>query len=801
VIRNIPIAVLLIVGFLISGLIPLLIVSLVSFNTTRDEMKGQVFRQLESVRNIKKEQLYAYYKERLADISVFAQDPTVIEAVDELEAAFKGGGGSAGGGFKGLSHENYLAPPSYKAVHDRYISFFKNLIVQHRYYDLFLLEPVDGETIFTVRKEADFGDRISEISSSLRDVWITAVNERRICLSDTRPYPPSNNIPAQFLAAPIYAGDELKGVIAVQISSEAVDDIMMERSGMWQTGETYLVGQDMKMRSDSYLDSLRHSVQASFNGTVEENGVDTIASREALRGLDGRKIITDYRGGRVLSAYTPVYLIDVRWALIAEVDEEEIDGQIAAALNLRLLTLTGFSVLLLLVLALSISALIHTGITSLIKQQERMIGDILRGRLETRAEPRSVGVDFQRVAARTNELLDAFVKQTQERRKLEEHIQRSQRLEAIGTLAGGIAHDLNNILTSMHAYAEIIRTTIPDDSFAEENLEQLVMTIRRASELVEQILTFSRRAKTEERHFNISDEIKESIKLFKATLPPNIRVEGDSVQEQLTIKANASEIRQVIMNLCTNAIQAMRASGGVLTITAEKAGSGEVTETIPGGGDFCRIRVRDTGHGMDEAVRERVFEPFFTTKPAGEGTGMGLSVVHGIVSKYGGAIEVESSPGKGSCFDVYLPLASETELRKVGKEPDPGLVRGEGHILFVDDDPQICDSQKKSLALLGYSVTVIQDSREAEVVFTGDPWKFDLLILDLSMPHMNGYDLAEKAIAIRSDVPIILTTGYAELADARRIEQSGFKSFILKPYKLNEISRLIAEIMKSVRGS
>ena len=795
-IRKIPINVLLIFGLLISGLIPLLIVAYVGYGTTRAEIKSQVFRQLESIRNIKKEQIHDYYDERVADISMIALDPTTRIAYEQLEEAFTSEGGNGRGTFRGQSNERFDAPPSYVAVHDRYFEFFKNLITHHGFYDLFLLDPENGRTIFTVRKEADFGVRITEIPSPLQDVWIDAAHSRRLSLSDTRPYPPSNNSPAQFLAVPIIVDDEVRAVIAVQIPIDAIDKIMRERSGMWHTGETYLVGQDMKMRSDSHLDSENHSLEASFHGTVEKNGADTVATREALQGLTGKKILIDYRGKQVLSAYTPIYIKDIKWALVAEVDEDEINSQIAAALDLKIFTVTGLSVLLFLMLALTISALINRGIKSVIDQQERIFCGILEGRLDTRAEPDSVGVDFQRVVSSTNELLDAFVLHVEEKRKLEEHVQRTQRMEAIGTLAGGIAHDLNNILTSMHAYAEIIRIDIPENSVAEDNLNQLVLTIRRASELVEQIMIFSRRAKTEERYIDISKEIGENIRLFKATLPPNIRVEGEVVSEELVIKANPSEIRQVILNLCTNAHQAMP-GGGVLTISARVA----EPESIAAAGlperRYCRIRVSDTGQGMDNNTLDHIFEPFFTTKSAGRGAGLGLSVVHGIVSKYEGSIEVESSLGEGSRFDVFLPLARNAGLHQADEDQEVSPTMGKGSILLVDDDPQICDSQKKSLEMLGYSVTAVQDPRNVESLLSANPWKFEVVITDLSMPYINGYQLAERIIKIRPDLPMIMTTGYTEMADAKRIESLGLCSLILKPYTLSELSRLIAEIIKS----
>jgi signal transduction histidine kinase/CheY-like chemotaxis protein len=553
------------------------------------------------------------------------------------------------------------------------------------------------------------------------------------------------------------------------------------------------------MRSDSYLDSLDHSVSASFRGTIEENGVDTDASQEALKGIEDKKIVVDYRGKRVLSAYTPIVIKDVKWALIAEVDEEEVNNRIASALNAKIILLTGFSVLILLLLALIISTFIDRGIRNILFQLEKMIDDILRGRLHARVDPHSVGVDFQRVMARTNELLDAFVMQMKERRKLEEQIQGSQRLEAIGTLAGGIAHDFNNILTSMHAYALIIKKSTPKKSIAEENIDELVLSIRRASELVEQILTFSRQVKTEDVFLDISEEIKDSIKLFNAALPRNIVVESHLSSERLLIKANPSQISQVIMNLYTNAYQAMQKNGGILTISTDKVVLDEKVVPSLKSGVYCKISVSDTGHGMDKKTQSRIFEPFFTTKPVGEGTGMGLSVVYGIVRRCGGAIEVESCPGKGTCFDVYFPLAQKADFQEKEQAQEISLLKGRGHILFVDDDAQICDSQKKALELIGYTVTAIQDSRAAEEVFSKNPDQFDAVILDLNMPQLNGFELAERIFKIRSKIPVILTTGFAELIDPKRIEELGFHGLLLKPYRIDDISPLITEILKSER--
>lgn len=349
----------------------------------------------------------------------------------------------------------------------------------------------------------------------------------------------------------------------------------------------------------------------------------------------------------------------------------------------------------------------------------------------------------------------------------------------------------------MHAYALIVSKNIPRKSITEENMKELILSIHRASELVEQILTFSRQVKTDEELLDISEEIRDSIKLFKAALPRNIVVESCLSSEPLMIKANPSQLRQVIMNLYTNAYQAMQKCGGTLTISTAKLVLEGKAAFDNKNGTYCKISVKDTGHGMDSKIHKRIFEPFFTTKPVGEGTGMGLSVVHGIVRRCGGHIEVESSPGKGACFDVFLPLAQRTEVIRRKKTKEIALIKGKGQILLVDDDAQICDSQKKTLELLGYTVTSIQDSRLAEKVFSENPKQFDLLIVDLNMPYIDGFELTQRILKIRADTPVILISGFEEMDDTKKREKLGIHSILMKPFDLIDISHRIAEVLKS----
>ena len=318
----------LIVTFLLSGLIPALIISWLAANQAGKSLEHEAFNQMIAVRAIKKNQVEGFFAERLGDARVLADNPFIQQAMKDLDAAFDAGGGTTGGQFKGFTNEKYEAPDAYRLVHDKYFPNLKFYMDQYGYYDIFLMCPDHGDTSFTVTKEADFGQRANEMPSSLRDVWRIAAREGRVALSDTKIYPPSNNAPAQFIAAPIRDNGEIIGVVALQISIAAINKIMQQRDGMGETGETYLVGSDKLMRSDSFLDPQGHSIAASFAGNVSNNGVDTDASQAVLAGESGADITHDYNGNLVLSAYAPVQVGDITWGLLAEIDKAEVDKPI-----------------------------------------------------------------------------------------------------------------------------------------------------------------------------------------------------------------------------------------------------------------------------------------------------------------------------------------------------------------------------------------------------------------------------------------------------------------------------------------
>ena len=355
-------------SFLIMGLVPVLVVGLLALLFSRRELRAHITAHLESIRDIKKSQIESFFSERLNDTLVLADNPFVRQAFKDLDAALKAGGGFAGGKFQGYTNGRYDAPAEYKAVHDKYFPTLRYYMEQYGYRDLFFLCGDHGDISFTVVKESDFGQRATEIDSgSLGDAWRVAAKEDKACISDVKSYTPSADEPAQFIAAPIKDDGEIIGVVALQISMDEINRIMSERSGMGRTGETYLIGPDCLMRSDSFLEPVGHSVVASFAGTVEKNGIDTEASHQALAGKSGTEIITDYRGNLALSAYAPVKVGDITWVLLAEIDKSEAFAPITTLTWVVAITV-GVTIVAVILISMLISRLLSRKLNSEMSQ-------------------------------------------------------------------------------------------------------------------------------------------------------------------------------------------------------------------------------------------------------------------------------------------------------------------------------------------------------------------------------------------------------------------------------------------------
>ena len=379
--------------------------------------------------------------------------------------------------------------------------------------------------------------------------------------------------------------------------------------------------------------------------------------------------------------------------------------------------------------------------------------------------------------------------------RLEKTIRQTQKMEAIGTLAGGIAHDFNNILSAILGYTEISLDYADKGNALYDNLQEVLKATKRAGDLVRQILTFSRETEQELRPVQVRRIVREALKLLRASLPATIQIRQD-LHSESAVLAEPSQIHQIIMNLCTNSAHAMGERGGVLEVRlTDETLSSEFTDIHPElrPGAHIRLSVIDTGHGIEPALLERIFDPFFTTKKRGEGTGMGLSVVHGIVSSGGGIITVYSKPGQGTAFNVYLPvIRDETPQEEEIETPIPF---GHERILFVDDEQPIAALGKQMLENLGYEVVTRTHSVEALELFRAKPNAFDLVITDMTMPDMTGKELAEHIMHIR-DVPIILCTGFSARINEEQAKAMGIRAFVMKPLLKRQLGETIRDVLE-----
>lgn len=381
---------------------------------------------------------------------------------------------------------------------------------------------------------------------------------------------------------------------------------------------------------------------------------------------------------------------------------------------------------------------------------------------------------------------------------LEMQLRQAQKMEAIGTLAGGIAHDFNNILAAIMGYAEMALYDVPEGTQGRRNLEQVIKAGYRGKDLVKQIITFSRRSEQERRPMQVSPIVREALKLLRASLPSTIDIRHTITTQSGMVLADPTQIHQVLMNLCSNAAYAMREKGGILevSLTDVDIDSDEKSsyQNLHGGA-YLKLTVSDTGHGIDRAIRERIFDPFFTTKRTGEGTGMGLAVVHGIVKSYCGTVMVDSEVGRGSTFNVFFPRVDGNFPLEV--DTAAPLSRGEERILFVDDEEDLVYMAQQMLERFGYRIVAKANSLEALEVFKAQPDQFALVITDQTMPHMTGADLARELLRIRPDIPIILCTGFSEVITADEAKALGVREFVMKPFTPHEITEIIRRTLDS----
>lgn len=808
--------------------------------------------------------------------------------------------------------------------------YFKHYIKVYGFSDLLLVSP-EGDVFYSAAHNDDYGTNIlagSYADSGLANIFRRVMESKSFEIVDFEPYAPSFGEPCAFVAKPVLAENRVELVVVLRRSFDRINSIMQERTGFGTSGETYLVGPDKLLRSNTYLDSATHSTKASF-ANPNTGRIDTLASREALAGRTGKKIILNYKGFKVLSAYTPLKVGDKTWALIAEVSREEAFSVLHQVKLLAIFFIV-FSIAVMAVISLYMARQFTKPIALLTKgaqqvknrdfdisvnvktndeleflsdtfnamvteirvyscELEQKVDQLKKADAELRKSnallnavmegtPDAVYVKdlngrylmanatickilersleevlgkkadelFPPETARVIQHTDAMVLKNgkpiqteqkitisnsdsywlankspyrdkegniiglfgishditrqkiaeKENADLEAKLRQSHKMEAVGTLAGGIAHDFNNILAAILGYSELIYDELAEHSDEKQYVKELINAGFRAKKLVKQILAFSRKSEQDRSPVQMAPLLKEALQLLRASIPATIEIKSQIHKDCGNIFADATQIHQVIMNICTNAAQAMDESGGVMTIILdcrELSKDFIIDEPQFKPGRYVRFCVHDTGSGIDEKIRERIFDPYFTTKQVGRGSGMGLAVVHGIVKSHDGFIAVESSPGRGTRFNVYFPIVElpPTLIPETAKQPSVGTEK----ILVVDDETAMIDITRRRLELLGYKVTAVDSSLAALEMFKQRPHDFDLVITDQTMPKMSGQTLAAEMMGLRKDIPIILCTGYSSKMDATSARKVGIKAFLMKPVDTKELAETIRKVL------
>ena len=412
---------------------------------------------------------------------------------------------------------------------------------------------------------------------------------------------------------------------------------------------------------------------------------------------------------------------------------------------------------------------------------------------------------FRDVDGNIDGMVESYIEVTERNRaearlrEQEIRLRHSQKLEAVGTLAGGIAHDFNNILFPIIGYTEMAQDEVDPENPAYRYLGEIFKAALRARKLVRQILTFSRRDEHEVKPVRIQSIVKETVKLLRSSLPVTVTLAPYLDEDCEPVMADPTRMHQVLMNLCTNAYHAVRETGGRMEIDLNRF---EVTADDPSApadlapGRYVRLTVRDNGVGIPDEVRDQIFDPYFTTRETGEGSGLGLSVVLGIVEEYGGRITVDSKPGNGTTFDIYFPASvSRGEAGESGAEAKPSAPGGTERILLVEDEAQVLDMLRNFLANLGYTVFARSDGEDALATFKARREEVDLVITDMTMPKLSGIDFAQAILAIDPKMPIILCTGFSASISEEVALRMGIRAFVMKPVVLRELAETIRRVL------
>jgi signal transduction histidine kinase/CheY-like chemotaxis protein len=612
--------------------------------------------------------------------------------------------------------------------------------------------------------------------------------------------------PGITIAGPVHREDgSFKGIVGVDIRIDQLSTFI-GKLRIGKSGKAFLLNRNMDVVAFPDLTKITRPNALSPGKTrlVKIYEIDDALSRQAFDAVDWKKdangqLIVDKplfakfeNAGKVYNVmFSPFSGKQWPWLIGVYLPEDDYLGEIKANRLFNIFVTVAISIM-----TTFIALIMARGIIKPIAELEHETRAIRNHELDNISEVHSIYSEIQETADSFACMKESLISYEKEKSKLEKQVRHSQKMEAIGTLAGGVAHDFNNILYPILGYAEMAIDEVPEGSTARESLNEILTAGKRARKLVEQILTFSRLDHQGRIPLKIQTAVKEALNLLRATLPSTIEVVQQIDQGCGPVLADPTQVQQVVMNLCTNAFHAMQDHGGTLTISVEEIQI--ASEDLPASRDpqtYVKLSVADTGYGMSKDVLERIFEPYFTTKKVGEGTGMGLAVVHGIIKGYDGDIQVYSEPGNGTTFNVYLPRIYENA------EPDDQepaeILRGDEKILLIDDEDQIARMLEQMLESLGYRVQAVSDPLAALEMFENSPQSFDLVITDMTMPKITGDLLARELMKIRPDIPIILCTGFSKLIDEKRALEIGIRRLIMKPVIKSEIAGAIREVLST----
>lgn len=404
--------------------------------------------------------------------------------------------------------------------------------------------------------------------------------------------------------------------------------------------------------------------------------------------------------------------------------------------------------------------------------------------------------EFDTIARSANEMIDERNRVGKEKQDLQKRLQQSEKLEAIGTLAGGIAHDFNNLLTSITGNVSLLSIKIGKDDPRHQHIDSLVEASARAKDLVQQILAFGRKSHSEKEPIDLNEIVSASVSLLRATIPTTVVLKKDLRLPECVVRADATQVQQIVLNLCTNAYQALPEKKGEVLVSLTRCDASSISCPIPENLKdtfVAHLAVKDNGSGIAPEVLAHIFDPFFSTKDVGEGTGLGLSVIHTIVERHGGIVDVESTLGLGTIFHVYLPLSPDAIRQDLPSEN--AIVRGQGNIMLVDDDALVLETNRNILEELGYTVYHENDSEKALSFLKETDVKIDMLITDQTMPGLSGLELIGKVRLFEKSMPIMLCTGYSERVNKKTAFAKGCDAFFLKPVNIVELSHSIKDLL------